>query len=615
MPSATSTALRPQLRLWPGLAIVLLQWTGRFGLPLVDQDLAFYGVFAGMGGGVALLIWWLGFSRAPWVDRLIGLVAIPLALVATWPFLDESVSTGAMGALFPILAMPGICLAFVLWAVFGGSWPPVPRRASMLAALLLACGVWTAVRTGGFTASFDNDLAWRWTPSAEERLLERVDEPLASAPAPVPPGQPAPAPDTPTAAAPVEPPARAASPTEPAAAAPIAELEAPTLFWPGFRGRDRNGVVRGVRIQTDWAATPPQELWRRPIGPGWSSFSVQGDVFYTQEQRGDEEVVAAYRVSTGAPVWMHRDAARFYESNGGPGPRSTPTLAGGRAYAFGATGILNALDAATGAVIWSRNVATDSGIRIPDWGFSSSPLLVGDTVIVAAAGTLVAYDRASGVPRWTGPRRGGGYSSPHAVTLSGIPQVVLLDGRGAVGVLPTDGSRLWEVALSAGASAAPIVQPGLTPDGDLLLDGGQNNGLLRYAIARGPDGWTTTERWSTTGLKPYFNDFVIHRGQAFGFDGSILASIDLADGRRRWKGGRYGNGQLILLADQDLLLVVSEEGELVLVSAAADAFTELARIPAIAGKTWNHPVIVGDVLLVRNGEEMAAFRLPVAGGR
>jgi hypothetical protein len=160
--------------------------------------------------------------------------------------------------------------------------------------------------------------------------------------------------------------------------------------------------------------------------------------------------------------------------------------------------------------------------------------------------------------------------------------------------------------------AAPIVQPGLTPDGDLLLDDGQGSGMFRYSITQGPDGWTASRRWNTNGLKPYFNDFVVHRGHAFGFDGSILASIDLADGKRKWKGGRYGNGQLVLLADQDLLLVMSEEGELALVLAATDKFTELARIPAIAGKTWNHPVVVGDLLLVRNGEEMAAFRLPVA---
>ena len=120
------------------------------------------------------------------------------------------------------------------------------------------------------------------------------------------------------------------------------------------------------------------------------------------------------------------------------------------------------------------------------------------------------------------------------------------------------------------------------------------------------------ERWTSTGLKPTFNDFVVHNAYAFGFDGAILACIDLKDGRRKWKGGRYGGGQLVLLPDQDLLLVLSEEGELALVAATPNQFKELARFPGIEGKTWNHPVLAGDRLLVRNGQEMAAFRLSLS---
>jgi outer membrane protein assembly factor BamB len=279
---------------------------------------------------------------------------------------------------------------------------------------------------------------------------------------------------------------------------------------------------------------------------------------------------------------------------------------------MGATGIVNALDAASGAVVWSRNAATDTGKAVPDWGFTSSPAAVGDLVIVAAAGQLAAYDAATGKPRWVGESGGGGYSSPHLATLDGVTQILLQRGARTISVAPADGTLLWEYAWVPSVS---IVQPALTPDGVLITSadamGGQ--GMKRLAVARGSSGWTVEERWTSRGLKPYFNDFVVHKGHAFGFDGSILSCIDLTDGERKWKGGRYGSGQLVLLADQDVLLVLSEDGELALVSATADKFSELARVPAIEGKTWNHPVLVGDVLLVRNGEEMAAFRLPLAG--
>jgi outer membrane protein assembly factor BamB len=347
-------------------------------------------------------------------------------------------------------------------------------------------------------------------------------------------------------------------------------------------------------------------MWRRPIGPAWSSFAVVGDLFYTQEQRGNDEIVACYNVTTGKPVWRHSDAARFWESNGGAGPRGTPTLSNGRVYTLGATGILNVLKADDGAVVWSRNATSDTKAKLPIWGFASSPLVVGNVVVVATAGTLAAYDLASGEPRWVGPNGGGGYSSPHLVTIQGVPQILLLSAAGATSVAPADGKLLWQHPLSSGAR---IVQPAVTADGDILLHDGEGNAMRRIAVANGPGGWTVAERWESFGVNPYFSDFVVHKGHVYGFSGSSIACADLKDGERKWKGGSYGQGQLVLLADQDLLLVLSETGELALVGATTDQFKELARLPAIKGKTWNHPVVAGNVLLVRNGEEMAAFRL------
>jgi outer membrane protein assembly factor BamB len=341
---------------------------------------------------------------------------------------------------------------------------------------------------------------------------------------------------------------------------------------------------------------------------------VSAGLIFTQEQRGDDEIVAAYKLVSGQPVWVHRDATRFSEPMAGAGPRGTPAVRDGRVFTLGATGLVNALDAATGARIWASDAKSDAEVPTPGWGFASSPLIVDDRVIVAASGRLVAYDRASGRVRWLGSHGGEGYSSPHLVTLDGTPQIVLINGDGASGVSPADGSQLWAFP----AITFSIVQPAMV-GGDLVaamggdaVAGIPTGGLHRVTIARGPSGWTTRERWHSAGLKPYFNDFVVHEGHAYGFDGRILACIDLQSGERTWKGGRYGNGQLVLLSDQDVLLVLSEEGELALVSATPGGFRELSRRPGIQGKTWNHPVVVGDLLLVRNGEEMAAFRLPAA---
>lgn len=393
-------------------------------------------------------------------------------------------------------------------------------------------------------------------------------------------------------------------------ATPVAVTTAPE--WPGFRGPNRDSIIRGVQIETDWAKSPPVAMWRRPIGPGWSSFAVQGDLLYTQEQRGEDEIVSCYKVSTGEPVWRHRDAARFWESNVGAGPRATPTLHNGRVYAFGATGILNALDASNGSVMWSRNAATDTNAKVPMWGFSNSPLVYEDLVIISPGGTLAAYDLKTGKPRWVGPHRAGNYTSPQLMKIHGVAQILLLSAPGVISVAPADGKLLWEHSWEGGA----IVQPAMTADGDVLINamgGAGGLGTRRIAVAHGPGGWTVNERWTSNGLKPYFNDFVIDEGHAYGFDGAILACIDLADGKRKWKGGRYGNGQLVLLHDQKLLLVLTEDGELALVKAVPDQFEEVARLPVLKSKTWNHPVVVGDVLLVRNGEEMAAFRMSAAG--
>lgn len=562
------------LRLWPGVIAVTLQWLAWLVLPLAVPEATMYGFMLGvLGGEAAVLLWWLFLSRAAWSERSGAVLLMVAGVFATSRLVHPSIANGAMGLMLYLYAIPVLSLALVAWAVAVRHLSHRWRRVSLVATILAACGMFTLVRTGGMSGEGGADLHWRWTPTPEERLL-------AQAPLPPPPARPADSSRTINAR------------------------------WPGFRGPGRDGVVRGSRIATDWSRSAPAELWRRPVGPAWSSFAVGGDYLYTQEQRGEEEAVSCYDLATGQPVWMHQDHARFWESNAGAGPRATPALSGGHVYTLGATGIVNALNAADGTVTWSRNATAETGSKIPNWAFAGSPLVINDCVIVATAGRLAAYDRGTGKPRWTGPTGGGGYSSPHAATLDGVDQILLLRGAGIIGVAPDSGHLLWNYEWRGDG----IVQPALTAEGDLLLGSGSGLGaavgVRRISVTHAPAGWSAQERWSSPGLKPYFNDFVVHRGHAYGFDGGLLACIDLADGQRRWKGGRYGHGQVILLADQDLLLVLSEKGEVALVQASPVQFRELARRPAIHGKTWNHPVVVDDVLLVRNSEEMAAFRLP-----
>jgi outer membrane protein assembly factor BamB len=426
-------------------------------------------------------------------------------------------------------------------------------------------------------------LAYRWEPTAEEKFLAEF-----------------------AARTPVRPAASEAG------AVPLPALQPGD--WPGFRGPNRDGHRTGVRIATDWQQQPPRQLWRHRVGPGWGSFAVVGTRLYTQEQRGEDEVVVCYDADSGAELWAYRDSARFTEVVSGPGPRATPTFQDGKIYAQGATGRLHCLDAATGQVIWSRDVAADSGAAVPMWGFASSPLVAQEVVSVFAGGeggkSVVAYRAATGELAWHGGDGRLGYSSTQMARLGGVEQVLIATEAGLTAFQPAKGDVLWkhDWKLDGGAR---VCQPAVLSDTDVLLGTPMSLGARRLRVSRGADGgWAAQEVWTSLAIKPYFNDLVTHAGHLYGFDGVFFTCVSLEDGAGKWRTRGYGNGQVLLLADQGLLLVLSEKGEVALVRASPEGHQQLGKFSALPGKTWNHPVIAHGKLFVRNGEEMACYELP-----
>jgi outer membrane protein assembly factor BamB len=382
-----------------------------------------------------------------------------------------------------------------------------------------------------------------------------------------------------------------------------------TTLWTDFRGPNRDGHYTAGPVRIDWTTLQP--LWKQPIGGGFASFVIAGGHAFTLEQRGQHEVATAYDVMTGRELWTNAWQALLRDSMGGDGPRATPTWHEGRLYVLGGTGELRALDAATGRTLWRTNILADAGADNLDWGIAASPLVVDDTVVVLPGGangqSVVAYDRESGTRVWGALDDRAAYSSPTLVTLAGIRQILAFTGTRLVGLAPENGKLLWEFPWETGNevnASQPLVVG--TDRVFISTDYGVDGSMLQLAADAGGQ-LTVRELWRTNRMNNYFTSAVLHDGFIYGLDRSILACIDASTGELKWKGGRYGYGQIIVASGH--LIVLTEEGELALVRASPTVHQEITRLPAIKGKTWNHPAMSDGILLIRNVEEMAAFDL------
>lgn len=381
-------------------------------------------------------------------------------------------------------------------------------------------------------------------------------------------------------------------------------------YWTDFRGPMRDGRYDEVAIKTSWPATGLPQMWKQPVGGGYASFVIAEGRAYTIEQRRNQEVVAAYDVETGRELWTNTWNAEFRESLGGDGPRSTPVWHDGRIYALGATGEFRCLDAKTGKLIWNRNILTDNGAQNIEWGMAASPLIVDNKVIVLPGGSsgksIVAYDRLSGAPLWRSLNDQASYTSPMLVTLSGRRQVLVVTASRIVGVAPEDGSLLWETPWQNSASIN-VAQPIVVNQNRFFISASYGKGAALVEVNGSGKSFTARKVWENNSMKNKFNSSVLHNGYVYGMDETILTCVEVATGERKWKGGRYGYGQVLLASGH--LIITTEQGEIVLVRATPEAHTEVARFTALEGRTWNNPAIANGRLLVRNSTQMAAYNI------
>ncbi len=386
--------------------------------------------------------------------------------------------------------------------------------------------------------------------------------------------------------------------------------------WPRFAGANQDQIVRNVTIRKDWDDNPPKPLWRHPVGPAWSSFAVVGDFAFTQEQRGADEAVVCYDTMSGEQVWVHTDPVRFEEIASGVGPRCTPTIDDSQLYALGATGVLNCLDPLTGDVIWSTNIVEDAGTKLVMYGMAGSPLIHEDLVIVNPSGgknAIAAYDRLTGEKRWSAGKHAQSYASPQVATIDGVPQLLIYCNEGICGHDLQSGDMLWLFEWT-NVTGLNLAQPIVLPDGNVFISSGYATGSRRLDIKQEGASWRVDPVWvNENRFKLKFNGGIYSDGYLYGLDEGILSCIDVSNGQRQWKKGRYRYGQMLKVGED--LLIVSESGQVVLVEATPEQVKEIAKFQAIEGKTWNHPVLNRGLLLVRNSQEAACYdlRRPISG--
>ena len=528
-------------------------------------------------------------TRRRWPPRWFVLQSLASLGVIAWAMRTDIFFDATLNNIIIWVTLFLTLITFASWYFFFSGYT---RRARAVTAIMSLCGLTVLpilFRIDGVTGTLaPSNLTWRWQPEHDRRLPEP----------------------------------ESASGSDMSGDSRQADLiETNRDSFAQFLGPNRDGQLPTSQLPPKLSDATFRLAWRQPIGAGWSGFALVNRFAVTLEQRDETEWITCYDVENGNLVWSHGIEARHESVMGGVGPRSTPTIASGRVYALGGTGILRCLDGTQGKLLWQRNISTEFGMtpeleeaEIP-WGRSNSPLVVDDLVIVPVGGhgaqrkSLVAFAASTGEIVWSAGDHQVSYSSPLLATLHGERQIICAMEDAVVAHDVTTGSLLWETAWPGPTNSQPNVsQPIVLPGNQLVLAKGYGGGCRLLQVAKDATGWHLEQLWHQPAvLRTKYTNAVFYEGHLFGLDDIILSCVRIADGKRIWKRGRYGHGQILRVGND--LMVMSEQGKLAIVGLTAEGFSERYRFQALTGMTWNTICLAGSDLLVRNGEEAACYRI------
>ena len=404
--------------------------------------------------------------------------------------------------------------------------------------------------------------------------------------------------------------------------------------FPQYLGPNRNGRIDNSNVDFS-RIIDAERMWKRTIGAGWSGIVAANDVAFTMQQNGEYETVQCFEIESGLVCWEYKHQRRHDDDLGGVGPRGTPTIDGDKLYAQGANGLLVCLSAADGSLIWEKDLSKLLSIPLEEgkttrgeayqtekfnvaWGRSCSPLIVDDMVVVAGGGpiggtqvSLIAFHKLSGDEKWRGGDSPIGYSSPILMTLDGVRQIVTVNESTVAGYESANGKELWRFDQPGHSdSDANTSQPVQVGSNQVLTSKGYGLGGQLIEVNFENTSWTAKQVWpSQRVLKTKLTSSIVHNGHVYAISDGILECVDVTNGERIWKAGRYGHGQLLLVGDT--LLVHSENGFLATVPATPEGYSELGRFDTVSGVCWNTICLYKDFVLVRSDTEAACFRLPV----